>query len=56
MNYNELLYAGRYDELVNQALPLSQRSIGCEKDPERAEDIYRWNQDDEDRMWELLAK
>ena len=21
MNYNELLYAGRYDELVNQALP-----------------------------------
>jgi hypothetical protein len=33
-----------------------REGIGCEKDPERAEKIARWYQDDEDRMLEMLTR
>ena len=33
-----------------------REGIGCEKNPERAGQIYSWYKDEEDRMWELLTK
>lgn len=49
-------YDSSQEDSVDLLCRYLREGIGCEKDPERAGQIYRWYKDDEDRMWELLTK
>ena len=49
-------YDSSQEDSVSMLCRYLREGIGCEKDPERADKIHRWYEDDEDRMWELLAK
>lgn len=49
-------YDSSYEDAVDLLCRYLREGIGCEKDPERAEKIARWYQDDEDRMWEMLTR
>lgn len=49
-------YDSSQEDSVSMLCRYLREGIGCEKDPKRAEDIYRWHQDAEDRMWEMLTR
>ena len=49
-------YDSSQEDSVGMLCRYLREGIGCEPDPERADKIYRWYQDDEDRMWELLSR
>ena len=49
-------YDSSQEDSVSMLCRYLRNGIGCEKDPKRAEDIYRWYQDDEDRMMEMLTR
>lgn len=49
-------YDSSQEDSVGMLCRYLREGIGCEPDPERADRIYRWYQDDEDRMWELLSR
>ena len=49
-------YDSSQEDSVDLLCRYLREGIGCEKNPERAGQIYRWYKDDEDRMWELLTK
>ena len=49
-------YDSSQEDSVGMLCRYLREGIGCKPDPERAGKIYRWYQDDEDRMWELLSR
>ena len=49
-------YDSSQEDSVSMLCRYLREGIGCTPDPKRAEDIYRWNQDAEDRMWEMLTR
>ncbi|MBR2168166.1 MAG: hypothetical protein IJ920_07665, partial [Paludibacteraceae bacterium] len=49
-------YDSSQEDSVDLLCRYLRNGIGCEKDPERAGQIYRWYKDDEDRMWEMLTR
>lgn len=49
-------YNSSQEDSVDMLCRYLKNGIGCEKDPERADEIRRWYKDDEDRMWEMLTR
>ena len=49
-------YDSSQEDSVSMLCRYLREGIGCEKDPERADKIRRWYEDDEDRMWEMLTR
>jgi len=49
-------YDSSQEDSVSMLCRYLREGIGCTPDPKRAEDIYRWHQDAEDRMWEMLTR
>jgi len=49
-------YDSSQEDSVAMLCRYLREGIGCEKDPERADEIHRWYKDDEDRMWEMLTR
>ena len=49
-------YDSSQEDSVGMLCRYLRNGIGCEPDPERADKISRWYQDDEDRMLEMLTR
>ena len=49
-------YDSSQEDSVYRLSRYLREGIGCEPDPERADKIYSWYKDDEDRMWEMLTR